>query len=566
MAFTRFEFRVALPLLVGLLLVTCISGAPAQTAADKSVARDPNTAEHVLRPVPSPDLTGIDSAVQAQIREAQSRAATALQDSLDLSQAYGKLGEIYQAYGLNDPAIACYSNAHVLAPNEFKWPYYLGYLFQTQGDMQQATTYYEIAWRLAPDDELVVLRLAETDLRLNRLDDAERLYLQVRARNRQNVTALDGLGKVALAQHEFAKAVEYLIQALAIDPQAAYLHYPLAMAYRGLGKVEKAEAELAKHGPASPTLVDPYVTELQELKTGTANLWTRGSQQMAAGDLPGAIGTYRKLVEVNESDPVAKTYLGTALARAGNTEEAIQQFNEALKKAPTNTETNYCLGVVLAELGKDNEAIAHFQATIKGDSQFTEAHFQLANVLMRTRNYTEAEAEYSKTVEQDPKNAFASLMEAMALVRLSRYVDARSALERSHKTLPQDPDIANALARLLAASPDNNVRDGKRALEIMQELLKNDGSADTEQAETIAMALAETGQFEKAAGVQRSVILTAEQDSPSPQIETLHETLALYEHGQACRVPWHYDDPIFVPTPQKAVPPDMQPDHSVDTR
>jgi tetratricopeptide (TPR) repeat protein len=281
------------------------------------------------------------------------------------------------------------------------------------------------------------------------------------------------------------------------------------MAYRGLGNVVRAEAELAKHGPAAPTLVDPYVTELQDLKTGTANLWTRASQQMAAGDLPAAIGTYRKLVEVNESDPVAKTYLGTALARAGNTDEAIQQFNEALTKAPTNTETHYCLGVVLAELGKDNEAIAHFRATVKGDSQFTEAHFQLANVLMRTQNYSEAAAEYSETVERDPKNAFASLMKAMALVRLSRYADARSALECSHKTLPQDPDIANALARLLAAAPDNNVRDGKRALEIMQELLKNDGNADTDQAETIAMALAETSQFEKAAGVQRSVIGTA---------------------------------------------------------
>jgi len=565
MAFTRFKFRAAQPLLAGLLLAPCVSGALAQTTADKSVAPVPITAEQ-LRPVPPPDLTGIDSAVQTQIREAQSRVATAHQNNLDLSQAYGELGEIYQAYGLNDPSIACYGNAHVLAPNEFKWPYYLGYLFQTQGDTQQALTYYEIAWRLRPDDEPVVLRLAEADLRLNRLDDAERLYSQLIARNRQNVSALDGLGRVALAQHQFAKAVDYLNQALAIDPQAAYLHYPLAMAYRGLGNVEKTEAELAKHGPAAPTLVDPYVTELQNLKTGTANLWTRASQQMAAGDLSAAIETYRKLVEANASDPVAKTYLGTALARAGNTDEAIQQFNEALKKAPANTETHYCLGVVLAELGRDNEAIAHFQATIRGDSQFIEAHFQLANVLMRTQNYSQAATEYSKTVERDPKNAFASLMEAMALVRLSRYVDARSALERAHKTLPQDTDIANALARLLAAAPDNNVRDGKRALEIMQELLKNDGSADTDQAQTIAMALAETGQFEKAAGVQRSVIETAEQDSPGPQIEALRGTLALYDHGQACRLPWHNDDPIFLPTPQRAASTDPQSDHSAGTQ
>jgi cytochrome c-type biogenesis protein CcmH/NrfG len=186
---------------------------------------------------------------------------------------------------------------------------------------------------------------------------------------------------------------------------------------------------------------------------------------------------------------------------------------------------------------------------------------------MRTKNYSEAAVEYSKTLERDPKNAFAALMGAMALVRLTRYSDARSALEHAHTTLPADPDIANALARLLAAAPDNNIRDGKRALELMQEILKGQGGADTGQAETIAMALAETGQFEKAAGMQRSVIEMAEQDSPGPQIQALQETLTLYEHGQARRTPWRNDDPIFVPTPQKGdTPPGAQLNHPTDSQ
>ena len=35
---------------------------------------------------------------------------------------------------------------------------------------------------------------------------------------------------------------------------------------------------------------------------------------------------------------------------------------------------------------------------------------------------------------------------------------------------PDQPDVAHMLARLLAAAPDDRVRDGRRAMEIVQDL------------------------------------------------------------------------------------------------
>jgi tetratricopeptide (TPR) repeat protein len=553
----RFHSSIACMLSAG--VIACGLSMQAQTkssATRRAISEPAHLARSAsLQPIPSPDLSGMDAPVQQQIRDAQSRVATVTSNRNELSQAYGWLGEIYQAYSLNDAAVACYINARTIEPREFRWSYYLGYLFQTEGDLQRALSNYKTALQLRPGDELTLLRLASVDLGLNRLEEAERLYAQEMGRNKQSIGALDGLGRVALARRDFAGAISYFNKALAIDPQAAFIHYPLAMAYRGLGELEKARTELAKHGPAAPELTDRYLTELRDIKTGKADLWVKGSQQMAESNFPEAIATYRKLVERDEGDAVARTYLGTALARAGNAQEAIQQFTEALRVAPENTETHYCLGVVLAALGKDEEAIGHFRATIKGDPQFDEAHFQLANVLMRTHHYEEAAAEYEKTVNQNPDKAFAFTMEAMALVRLDRYKDARSVLERAHSAAPSNMDIDNALARLLAASPDNAVRDGQRALELMQQVVKSQGSVDSDQAETIAMALAETGQFEKAAGILRSVIETEEHDNFPRRVEALRRTLVLYEHGQACRIPWPDDDPIFSPSPQKSAGP-----------
>jgi hypothetical protein len=39
------------------------------------------------------------------------------------------------------------------------------------------------------------------------------------------------------------------------------------------------------------------------------------------------------------------------------------------------------------------------------------------------------------------------------------------------KEHPEQPVFAHALARLLAAAPDDRVRDGRRALELAEELL-----------------------------------------------------------------------------------------------
>jgi tetratricopeptide (TPR) repeat protein len=270
---------------------------------------------------------------------------------------------------------------------------------------------------------------------------------------------------------------------------------------------------------------------------------------MAAGDFSAAIGTYRSEVEMDPKDPLAKMYLGTALARAGMTEDALRALSEAVELAPANGDAQYCLGVVLVRLSRDSEAIQHLQLALKADPNLKEAHFQIANALMRSRRFADAAPEYEYARNEDPKNGFAAVMESMAFVRLGNYAKAHSVLEGAHVRAPSDANISNALARILAAAPDDRVRNGARALEIMHELIARDGAADLDQAATIAMALAENGQFEKAAQIQRSVIEEMQSEPGASRTSILREDLDGYEHHRACRTPWRDDDPIFVPTP-----------------
>jgi tetratricopeptide (TPR) repeat protein len=252
---------------------------------------------------------------------------------------------------------------------------------------------------------------------------------------------------------------------------------------------------------------------------------------------------------MDPTDALAKMYLGTALARAGMTEDALRELSEAVELAPTNGDAQYCLGVVLVRLSRDSEAIPHLQLALKADPNLKEAHFEFANALMRSRHFADAVREYEFARNEDPKNGFAAVMESMAFVRLGDYERGRSVLESAHERIPSNGDISNALARILAAAPDDRVRNGGRALEIMHELIANDGAADLDQAATIAMALAENGQFDKAAQIQRSVIEEMLSEPGASRTLILREDLDGYEHHRACRTPWRDDDPIFVPTP-----------------
>ena len=83
------------------------------------------------RPIPHPDLAGIDDEARAQIAEARTRlgeAETAGTAETDLAIASGELGRLYQAYDFDDAAIAAYWNAAAIAPEDFRWLYHLGAL------------------------------------------------------------------------------------------------------------------------------------------------------------------------------------------------------------------------------------------------------------------------------------------------------------------------------------------------------------------------------------------------------------------------------------------------------
>jgi tetratricopeptide (TPR) repeat protein len=197
--------------------------------------------------------------------------------------------------------------------------------------------------------------------------------------------------------------------------------------------------------------------------------------------------------------------------------------------------------------GRDREAIERFSAAVNAEPSYIEAHLQLADALRRNGRLEESLPHYNEVIKASPAISQARFGYAMALVRLRRYQEARDWLSDAMKTYPDQPGFAHALARILAAAPAQNVRDGPRAFALMQDLLKQQKTIGL--AETMAMTFSELGRFDEAIAWQREAIAGAK-ESQQNAVSRLEENLTLYENSKPCRTPWRDDDPVFHPRPQ----------------
>jgi tetratricopeptide (TPR) repeat protein len=153
--------------------------------------------------------------------------------------------------------------------------------------------------------------------------------------------------------------------------------------------------------------------------------------------------------------------------------------------------------------------------------------------------------QYRETLAISPRNNVARLGYAMSLVDAKRHREARQWLEDAVTQFPDRTEYKIALARVLSTSPDDRVRDAQKAIAITQELYK--GERTTVLGETIAMALAEYGDYPQAIAIQRDVMAAAQKAGMTAQLPHMEQNLALYERHQPCRTPWTDDDLTLTP-------------------
>ena len=437
---------IASAVLTGLLVAGASACAPPDDAgATRPAPRDAEgESPHEVRPVTLPDLSRLSDSVRDQVRErhaALMRIDRPEAPADELGRAHGDLGLILMAADYENAALSSLHNAQAVAPHDPRWAYYLAHFHNYRSEHARATALFERALELRPADVPTLVRLAGLYVDQGRLDEAQLLFQRALDHDPRSAAALAGLGRAALARGDHAQAAELLTSALTLEPEATSLHYPLAMAYRGLGEPHDMDAHLQQRGDGRPTLSDPLMTEYNRLlESGTA-YQTRGWAAFQAGAWVEAAALFHKGLELEPESLALRHPRALALARMGETDAAIAEFEAITRQSPTYAQAHYSLGAIFATQERAEEAASRFALAVRHNSNHVEAHMGLALSLEALGRPEDSLEPYRRVVELDPRHVDAWIERANVLIGLERYQEARDWLVAARRIHVDQPEL-----------------------------------------------------------------------------------------------------------------------------
>jgi len=419
----------------------CASPTPRETSA-----------RHALPPVVLPDLSPLADSVKRQVRERHASLTQKLgipsTPRAELAAAYGGLGALLTAAKFSDEAESCYLHAQALAPDDMRWPYYLGHVQLMKGERASAAASFQRAVELRPNDVTAKVWLAETYLDDARPEIAQRVFLEALAIQPQLAAALFGAGRAALALQAYADAVRHFEQTLVTDPRASAVHYPLAMAYRALGDREKADAHLRQRGSVWPDLPDPLRQQPDDVLESSVAYEHRGVRALRDENWVAAAAAFRKGLEIAPGDPTLRYGLGATLLAAGDASGAEKEFVTVVRQSPDFAKAHFSLGMLFVLSARLPAAIEQFSAAVRADPYMPEARFRLGEAQRATGRLQESLVQYAEAVKLDPGMADAWIGGARALIGIERYAQAREWLARARRVHPDRRELEELQARL----------------------------------------------------------------------------------------------------------------------
>jgi len=161
----------------------------------------------------------------------------------------------------------------------------------------------------------------------------------------------------------------------------------------------------------------------------------------ADGRTEEAIEQYRQALRLKPDYAEPLSNLGFTLAELGRTDEAIEQCKQTLRLKPDFAEVHNILAVFLAGSGKTAEATAHYQEALRLKPDFPAAHNNLGLILAGSGRTAEATAHYREALRLRPDFADAHSNLGLALAAVGRWTEA---IEHYHRALDLKPDYVEA--------------------------------------------------------------------------------------------------------------------------
>lgn len=285
--------------------------------------------------------------------------------------------------------------------------------------------------------------------------------------------------------------------------------------FRELGNNEQALESFDRAIELSPQAPGPYQH--------------RGEIYREQGEYDKALEAFNKVLELQPGELLTLVHRAEVYLRSGRFDEALADVDAVLEKQPLVL-AHRIRAEVLANLNRLQEAIDEMESVSAAAPNDTELKMQLALYYQVDNKPRKAIDVYTAILTQESDHALALRSRGDAYLAVGDHAAAVADFEEALQHNSDDPALLNNLAWVLATSPDAEIRNGKRAVELATKACELTEYNKPHILSTLAAAFAENGDFETAIEWSQKAV---DMDD-SEQEEQLSKELASYRGGR----PW----------------------------
>lgn len=418
------------------------------------------------------------------------------------------------------------------------------------GNRDRAAAAASRAIDLAGDEPLIAARahlvrgnLADDDAATRRADYDRAVELAPGDKEVRRTRAL-----FHLVSDDYENCRADLAAAIEADPEDASLQETLGTVALMEGRLDEARTAFDR------------ALELDPGSVGA--LLQRARTRALAGDRDAAIGDVDRAVELGPDDPEPLLLRARILHQADQPDKAAADLARILAANPDHPGALEMRGLLAADRNDYAAAIADFRRLARLAPDNAQLAAQLGMLYLAAKQHREAIRRFDRALELDEGLFLARRGRGDAALSVGDHKAARADLARATELEPDDPSVLNNFAWLLATSPDDEIRDGRLAIELATKACERTEWKEAHIISTLAAAYAETGDFATARRYSRQAV---DVDDTAEEVRTqLREELASYERDRPWRERQQADEPAPAPAsgeraPAAGAPPPRRP-------
>lgn len=348
-------------------------------------------------------------------------------------------------------------------------------------------------------DNLVALEVAVRALAsLNKVDEGIDFLSQQIEKNPKNSNAYRMRGQLLVTQKKLDEAVADLTKALEINTKD-----PLALMLRGEIYMDQKKYDEARTDIDSALLIEPGLIQGILLRSLVAANEKRYSD---------AIADMRKLVRAQPENPAWMLQLASYYQLDNRPRMSIKVSEEVIKKDEKNWRAYRLRGDALLSVGEHKEAIGDYE---KAAALLEDLKKQADATKTESNDKPEEKPADTDTAAQDPT------------------AEETAPVDTGAEDNSDLSGILNNLAWVLATSPKDEIRNGKRSVELGLRACELTGYKEAHILSTLAAGYAEAGDMTNAIKWAEKAVEAGEGDD-SEQLDQLKQELESYKAGK----PW----------------------------